>query len=380
MDYHQVLSLLCPLLLVGFLGTAQGLGSRDERGKTPGRELAALPPTGSGTGDLTHLLMQLLSEVRSHHHGCSCLGPGPLQKDRRGSRQQRGGAPARPRSARRRLGEPGCNALHHIGGESQPNFQDHRRSARGQRAQRWNHRPRKVPGGLPEGLTNSPLTNLSPMKQTNCSLHCEPSTGKIKMDLKEFCSKGYVIRVRVFGSRQLGDWRRFRVSISSIYRPPSWPLVPGVRHLWVPSRDLSCGCLGLGPSRTYLVLGGPGTRLGPPLVVDRTGDSLLWRGAWGSRLRKLQGAQKEGRCREWVPSPGAVSLDLGVSTGPGISSGLGVSPGPGISPTSREVLPSSGVPLSPGGVFPSSKSLLSLGVLPNSGVSPSRRGVSRSSM
>ncbi|XP_062891282.1 netrin-5-like [Mobula hypostoma] len=119
------------------------------------------------------------------------------------------------------------------------------------------------------------------------------------MDLKEFCNRRYVLHVRLSDSLRLGSWWRFRVSVRAVYRPSQRAGWSGRQHLWVPDRELACGCLSLRSGGSYLLLGGPNGgngRRDSRLTAERGSDSLPWRRSWGPRLRRLRLAESKGGC------------------------------------------------------------------------------------
>jgi len=75
----------------------------------------------------------------------------------------------------------------------------------------------------------------------------------------------------------------------------------GVQALWVPDRDLSCGCPALQMGRSFLLIGSEesGRSWVPEerrLVADRTTMALQWREHWSPKLRGFRGQDTRGKC------------------------------------------------------------------------------------
>lgn len=99
-----------------------------------------------------------------------------------------------------------------------------------------------------------------------------------------------------------GPWWQFSISVQTVFREGSASRVRrGSQSLWVPDRDLSCGCPALHVGRTFLLIGaeegergwGPEERR---LVADRSTLALQWREHWSPKLRGFRGQDKRGRC------------------------------------------------------------------------------------
>lgn len=99
-----------------------------------------------------------------------------------------------------------------------------------------------------------------------------------------------------------GPWWQFSISVQTIFRAGSTSRVRrGPLSLWVPDRDLSCGCPALHVGRTFLLIGAEeGERGWAPeesrLVADRSTLALQWREHWSPKLRGFRGQDKKGRC------------------------------------------------------------------------------------
>lgn len=99
-----------------------------------------------------------------------------------------------------------------------------------------------------------------------------------------------------------GPWWQFSISVQTVFRTGSTSRVRrGPHSLWVPDRDLGCGCPALHVGRTFLLIGAEeGQRgWGPEesrLVADRSTLALQWREHWSPKLRGFRGQDKRGRC------------------------------------------------------------------------------------
>ncbi|XP_044041044.1 netrin-1 isoform X1 [Siniperca chuatsi] len=135
-----------------------------------------------------------------------------------------------------------------------------------------------------------------------CVSYCQPSQVKVRMNLETYCLKDYVLKVQVRGMERSGPWWQFSISIQTVFRTGSTSRVRrGPHSLWVPDRDLSCGCPALHVGRTFLLIGAEeGERgWGPEesrLVADRSTLALQWREHWSPKLRGFRGQDKRGRC------------------------------------------------------------------------------------
>ncbi|XP_034425058.1 netrin-1 [Hippoglossus hippoglossus] len=140
-----------------------------------------------------------------------------------------------------------------------------------------------------------------------CVSYCQPSQVKVRMNLETYCLKDYVLKVQVRGMERSGPWWQFSISVQTVFRTGSTSRVRrGPHSLWVPDRDLGCGCPALHVGRTYLLIGAEeGERgWGPEesrLVADRSTLALQWREHWSPKLRGFRGHDKRGRCPEKSP-------------------------------------------------------------------------------
>lgn len=111
-----------------------------------------------------------------------------------------------------------------------------------------------------------------------------------------------VLKVQVRGMERSGPWWQFSISVQTVFRTGSTSRVRrGPHSLWVPDRDLGCGCPALHVGRTFLLIGAEeGERgWGPEesrLVADRSTLALQWREHWSPKLRGFRGQDKRGRC------------------------------------------------------------------------------------
>lgn len=111
-----------------------------------------------------------------------------------------------------------------------------------------------------------------------------------------------MLKVQVRGMERSGPWWQFSISVQTVFRTGSSSRVRrGPHSLWVPDRDLNCGCPALHVGRTFLLIGAEeGERgWGPEesrLVADRSTLALQWREHWSPKLRGFRGQDKRGRC------------------------------------------------------------------------------------
>uniref|UniRef100_A0A3B3ZI78 Uncharacterized protein n=1 Tax=Periophthalmus magnuspinnatus TaxID=409849 RepID=A0A3B3ZI78_9GOBI len=149
---------------------------------------------------------------------------------------------------------------------------------------------------------------LRPCVTEECVSYCQPSQHKVRMNLETYCLKDYVLKVHVKGMERSGPWWQFSISVQTVFRAGSTSRVRrGSQSLWVPDRDLSCGCPALHVGRTFLLIGaeegergwGPEERR---LVADRSTLALQWREHWSPKLRGFRGQDKRGRCPPKLPS------------------------------------------------------------------------------
>ena len=98
-------------------------------------------------------------------------------------------------------------------------------------------------------------------------------------------------------------WQRLALHVLAVYKQRARPVRRGGQEAWVPSADLTCGCLRLQPGTEYLLLG---SAAGGPdatrLVLDRHGLALPWRPRWARPLRRLQQKERAGGCLGLQPA------------------------------------------------------------------------------
>ncbi|XP_061817088.1 netrin-1 [Nerophis lumbriciformis] len=142
-----------------------------------------------------------------------------------------------------------------------------------------------------------------------CVSHCQPSQGKVRMNLDTYCLKDYVLKVQVRAMERSGPWWQFSISVQTVFRTGSPSRIRrGPQSLWVPDRDLSCGCPAIHVGRTFLLIGADeGERGWAPeerrLVADRSTLALQWREHWSPKLRGFRGQDKRGRCQDKSSDP-----------------------------------------------------------------------------
>uniref|UniRef100_A0AAQ4PPT6 Netrin 5 n=1 Tax=Gasterosteus aculeatus aculeatus TaxID=481459 RepID=A0AAQ4PPT6_GASAC len=132
--------------------------------------------------------------------------------------------------------------------------------------------------------------NVCSRSESECVSYCQPSQAKVRMNLETYCLKDFVLKVQVKAMERSGPWWQF------LHLRPTRP-----QSLWVPDRDLGCGCPALHVGRTFLLIGAEeGERgWGPEesrLVADRSTLALQWREHWSPKLRGFRGQDKRGRC------------------------------------------------------------------------------------
>ncbi|XP_030194852.1 uncharacterized protein LOC115529867 [Gadus morhua] len=140
-----------------------------------------------------------------------------------------------------------------------------------------------------------------------CVSYCQPAQLEVRMNLDTYCLKDYVLKIQVKAMERSGPWWQFSIAVQTVFRTGSTPRVRrGPRALWVPDRDLGCGCPALHVGRTFLLIGSEeGGRDWAPgesrLVADRSTTALQWRDHWSPKLRGFRGQDKRGRCPPKAP-------------------------------------------------------------------------------
>lgn len=99
-----------------------------------------------------------------------------------------------------------------------------------------------------------------------------------------------------------GPWCQFSILVQVVFRTGSHARIRrGSQSLWVPDRDLGCGCPALQVGRTVLLIGAdegeqPWVPEEKRLVADRSTLALQWQEHWSPKLRAFRGQDKRGRC------------------------------------------------------------------------------------
>ncbi|XP_019356434.1 netrin-1 isoform X2 [Alligator mississippiensis] len=139
---------------------------------------------------------------------------------------------------------------------------------------------------------------LMPCVRTECRSHCTPSHGRIRMNLRNYCKKDYVLHAQITAAEESGEWQKFTALVLAVYLQRSVPIRRGEHPLWVPQQDLACDCLRLQVDKAYLVIGNDAESPDPArLVLDRNSLALPWRDAWAHKLRSFQQQNRRGQCR-----------------------------------------------------------------------------------
>uniref|UniRef100_A0A3B4FJS2 Netrin-1-like n=1 Tax=Pundamilia nyererei TaxID=303518 RepID=A0A3B4FJS2_9CICH len=137
-----------------------------------------------------------------------------------------------------------------------------------------------------------------------CVSYCQPSQVKVKMNLETYCRKNYVLKVQVKGMERSGPWWQFSILVQVVFRTGSHARIRrGSQSLWVPDRDLGCGCPALQVGRTVLLIGAdegeqPWVPEEKRLVADRSTLAPQWQEHWSPKLRAFRGQDKRGRCEK----------------------------------------------------------------------------------
>lgn len=107
------------------------------------------------------------------------------------------------------------------------------------------------------------------------------------------------IQANVLSRETVGSWVRFNIQVVDIFKYGPSKVRRGNDFLWVPMADLACKCPKLRLKTSYLILGNEEIHDGQPgLTADRNSIVIDWKDEWGGRLRKFQGRQGKGRCRD----------------------------------------------------------------------------------
>uniref|UniRef100_A0A3B4FHQ7 Netrin-1-like n=1 Tax=Pundamilia nyererei TaxID=303518 RepID=A0A3B4FHQ7_9CICH len=99
-----------------------------------------------------------------------------------------------------------------------------------------------------------------------------------------------------------GPWWQFSILVQVVFRTGSHARIRrGSQSLWVPDRDLGCGCPALQVGRTVLLIGAdegeqPWVPEEKRLVADRSTLAPQWQEHWSPKLRAFRGQDKRGPC------------------------------------------------------------------------------------
>ncbi|KAK1153622.1 netrin-1-like isoform X1 [Acipenser oxyrinchus oxyrinchus] len=154
---------------------------------------------------------------------------------------------------------------------------------------------------IEEIITTTPAYPPQHSLGGECSAYCQPTHGRVRMNLRTYCQKDYVLKVQVQAMVRSGPWWHFSVSVQSVFRRGTPGIRKGIRAVWVPERDLACGCPPLQVGRTYLLIS---SEIGPDenrVVADRTSLALPWRDHWSPKLRGFRTQDRRGRCKAEGP-------------------------------------------------------------------------------
>uniref|UniRef100_A0A8C4X5F4 Netrin 5 n=1 Tax=Erpetoichthys calabaricus TaxID=27687 RepID=A0A8C4X5F4_ERPCA len=131
-------------------------------------------------------------------------------------------------------------------------------------------------------------------KSDECYSYCQPSQGKVRMNLKTYCQTDYVLKAQVQVMERSGPWWRFSVSVQQVFRRGTQQVRKGIQSIWVPEHDLSCGCPALQVGKTFLIIG---SQVGPDkkrIIADHTSVALPWRDHWNPKLRVFRTQDRRG--------------------------------------------------------------------------------------
>ncbi|KAL7875860.1 hypothetical protein AOLI_G00108230 [Acnodon oligacanthus] len=154
---------------------------------------------------------------------------------------------------------------------------------------------------IPEVTPPTPVYQPQYSRGEECHTYCQPSQAKVRMNLETFCLKDYVLKVQIRGKERSGPWWQFSAWVQSVFRVGSSQVKRGLQAIWVPDRDLGCGCPALQVGRAFLLIGAEENRRSwapgeKRLVADRSTMALQWREHWGPKLRGFRGQDNRGKC------------------------------------------------------------------------------------
>uniref|UniRef100_A0A3Q1GB20 Netrin 5 n=1 Tax=Acanthochromis polyacanthus TaxID=80966 RepID=A0A3Q1GB20_9TELE len=143
------------------------------------------------------------------------------------------------------------------------------------------------------------FTTCTHLSTPNTTSNTSPSNDNARISCQRCLNMLFlswsVLKVQVKGMERSGPWWQFSISVQTVFRIGSTSRVRrGPQSLWVPDRDLGCGCPALHVGRTFLLIGAEeGERgWGPEesrLVADRSTLALQWREHWSPKLRGFRG-------------------------------------------------------------------------------------------
>jgi len=145
----------------------------------------------------------------------------------------------------------------------------------------------------------------------NCA-DCRTSTKRVTM--RKYCAMDYVFLVTVKGRERSADpeWSQFRVEVEKPYKKPprGKKASRGLRlrrgqmtSMWIPTRQLACGCPTIKPGESYLVLdelenGGKSSTsnsrrsssiaVKEGLILDKKTLVIEWRRDWRRRMKRFK--------------------------------------------------------------------------------------------
>ncbi len=160
------------------------------------------------------------------------------------------------------------------------------------------------PGGY--GANNNDPYQKSAAEQADSCADCRTATKRVTM--RKYCSMDYVYLVTVKGRDRSADpeWSNFRVEVDKPYKraPKGKKNSRGLRFrrgqvtsMWIPTRQLACGCPTIKPGQSYLVLDeldGKRSRRNQPdsqkegLVLDKKTLVIEWRRDWRRRMKRFK--------------------------------------------------------------------------------------------
>lgn len=154
------------------------------------------------------------------------------------------------------------------------------------------------------GVPN-PYDHYQAAQEADRCADCSTTTKRVTM--RKYCTMDYVFLVTVKGRDRSTDpeWSQFRVEVEKPYKKPSskaknarsLKLKRGqMTSMWIPTRQLACGCPTIKPGESYLVLdqlekgksrrSSNGSKEG--LVLDKKTLVIEWRRDWRRRMKRFK--------------------------------------------------------------------------------------------